>query len=110
MHAYLKRDVHQLADVFENFRSLAMNVYNLDPAHYYTLPGFTLDAGLKFTRAKLDLIQDQAMYEFIERGIRGGMTAINLHHCVANANDLEGVKYNPQKPREEMMYIDANNL
>ncbi|RLU15956.1 hypothetical protein DMN91_011714 [Ooceraea biroi] len=38
---YLKTDVLLLVDVLENFRDSCINSYGLDPAYYYTLPGFT---------------------------------------------------------------------
>lgn len=44
---YLKTDVLLLADVFEKFRNSCIQVYGLDPAHYYTTPGFTWDSMLK---------------------------------------------------------------
>ena len=44
---YLASDVYVLADVFENFRDMRLDYYELDPAHYYTLPNFAWDAMLK---------------------------------------------------------------
>ena len=41
---YLKSDVVQLADVFENFRYVCQQNYRLDPEHYYTAPGLSWDA------------------------------------------------------------------
>ena len=46
---HLTIDVFLLADVFENFRQTSIMNYSLDPAHYYTILGFTFDACLKFT-------------------------------------------------------------
>jgi len=52
---YLKT-VLLLADIFENFRDSCVASYGLDPAYYYTLPGFTLDAMLKHTRINFELL------------------------------------------------------
>ena len=108
--AYLKLDVHQLADVFEAFRALAIREDGLDPSHYYTLPGLTLDSAFKMTRARIDLVQEQEQYEFIEKGIRGGCTFVNKHYLRVNAPEIDPSRYNPNLPRHEMLYIDANNL
>ena len=47
---YMTLDVILLADVFENFRRMSLNYYELDPCHYYTLPGLSFDACLKMTK------------------------------------------------------------
>lgn len=51
---YLKTDVLLLCDVFENYRKLYINTYDLDSPHYYTAPGPNWDAMLKYTRIELE--------------------------------------------------------
>lgn len=65
---YLKTDVLLLADIFENFRDSILNIYKLDPAQYYTLPGLSWDAMLKYTRVRIELQTDMNMLLFIEKG------------------------------------------
>ena len=55
---YLNLDV-LLADVFENCRQTRIMVYGRDPAHYYTLPGFTFDECLIFTEQEFDLYSNR---------------------------------------------------
>ena len=47
-----------IADVFENFRDNCLEAYGLDPAHYYTTPGLTWDAMLKYTKVELEMLTD----------------------------------------------------
>ncbi|RLU14839.1 hypothetical protein DMN91_012726, partial [Ooceraea biroi] len=68
---YLKTDVLLLADVFENFRDTCIRSYGLDPAHYYTLPGYTWDAMLLHTGIEFEMLTDVDMVLFVERGVRG---------------------------------------
>jgi|UniRef100_A0A2S2R8B8 hypothetical protein len=69
---YLKVDVLLLTDVMENFRDLCMSTYNLNLVYYYTTPGFTFDAMLRYTGVSLELLTDYDMVLFVEQGIRGG--------------------------------------
>ena len=55
---YLKKDVLQLADVFENFVESSTREYKINPLYSYSLPGYTWKAGLKLTNIKLDFIKD----------------------------------------------------
>ena len=50
---YLKMDVLQLADVFENFVESSTREYKIIPLYSYSLPGYTWKAGLKLTNIKL---------------------------------------------------------
>ena len=73
-----------LADIFENFRDLSIKDYGLDPAHYFTLPGYAWDCMLKLTKVKLDLLTDYDMHMMIESGIRGGISMIAHRYAKAN--------------------------
>ena len=55
---YMLTDVLLLADVFENFREMSIRYYDLDPAHYFTLPGYGWDAMLLNICIELDLVSD----------------------------------------------------
>ena len=70
---YVKSDTILLADVFENFRSTCEKVYQLDPAHFASAPGLAMQACLKKTNVKLELLTDEDMLLMVENGIRGGI-------------------------------------
>ena len=55
---YSVSDVLLLADIFENFRNMCMQNYELNPAWYTTSPGLVWDAALKTTKVKLELLSD----------------------------------------------------
>ena len=107
---YVKSDVLLLADVFENFRKIAMRYYDLDPCHYYTLPGFSWDSMLKFNKVKLELLLDVDMYKFYEDSIRGGISMIGKRHACAYNKYVEGFVEDDGKKHIFISYDDANNL
>ena len=64
------------ADVFEKFIATCLKLYGLDPSHYFSSPGLSLDAMLKMTGVKLEKISDINKYLFIEKGLRGGFLTL----------------------------------
>ena len=105
---YLYQDIFLLADIFEQFRQVCLKNYQLDPAHYYTVPGFSWDAALKFTKVKLETLHDIEMHQFLERGMRGGISMISHRYAQANNKYLQ--EYDPEKPTSFITYQDSNNL
>ena len=105
---YLKSDILLLADVFENFRKTCIQYYKLDPCHYFTSPGLSWDAMLKMTNIKLELMTDINMFQFIEKGMRGGISYIANRY--GKANNKYTKEYDEKALSKYIMYLDANNL
>ena len=53
---YVQSDTLLLADVFENFRKACIKTYELDPAHFISLPGLAWQACLKKNRSRIRVI------------------------------------------------------
>ena len=105
---YLESDILLLADVFENFRKTCLQYYKLDPCHYFTSPGLSWDAMLKMTDIQLELMTDIDMFQFIEKGMRGGISYIANRYGKANNKYMK--EYDEKAPSKYIMYLDANNL
>ena len=126
---YMKNDVDLLADVFENFIELGMKTYKINPCHYYSLPGYTWDCGLKFTGIKLQNIQNVDMLLFIENCIRGGISSVMGDRYVESCKIIDIPGQSPittkkgslvelaarhipgaKVTEQSVIYVDANNL
>ena len=55
---YAPADTSLLADVFENFRNMCLEKYQLDPSHFLSAPGLAWQACLKKTNVNLELLTD----------------------------------------------------
>ena len=63
----VQSDTLLLADVFENFRNMCLEIYELDSARFLTVPGLAWEAALKKTKVKLDLLTDIDMLLMVEK-------------------------------------------
>ena len=64
---YVQSDTLLLADVFENFRNMCLEIYELDPAKFLSAPGLAWQAALKKTKVKLDLLTDIDMLLMVKK-------------------------------------------
>ena len=106
---YNLSDVLLLADIFENFKSICMNHYGLDPAWYFSAPGLAWDATLQITKVQLELLSNPDMLLMIESGIRGAIATISHRHAKAN-NEYMGAEFDPTKESKFIPYLDVNGL
>ena len=105
---YVQSDTLLLGDVFENFRDMCLKEYELDPAHFLSLPGLAWQACLNKTNVELELLTDYGMLLMVEEGIRGGIC--HSIHRYAKANNKYMKNYNNNEESSYIQYLDANNL
>ena len=105
---YVQSDTLLLADVFNNFRDMCIKKYELEPAHFLSLPGLAWQACLKKTNIELELLADYDMLLMVEEGIRGRIC--HSIHQYAKANNEYMKNYNNNEESSYIQYLDANNL
>ena len=105
---YVQSDTLLLADVYENFRNMCLDIYELDPVYFVSAPGLAWQACLKKTGVKLELLTDYDMILMIEKGIRGGICQAT--HRYAKANNKYMKNYDKNNKSSYVEYFEANNL
>ena len=94
--------------MFQNFRDMCLKEYELDPAHFLSLPGLAWQACLKKTNIQLELLSDYDMLLMVEEGIRGGICHSIQRYAKANNKYMKS--YNNNEESSYIQYLDANNL
>ena len=105
---YVQSNTLLLADVFENFRNMCLEIYELDPAKFLSAPGLAWQAALKKTKVKLDLLTDIDMLLMVEKGIRGGICHSIYRYAKANNKYMKD--YDKNKESSYLQYWDVNDL
>ena len=62
------KDTLLLVDIYENFRNMCLDMYELDPVYFVSAPGLAWQACLKKTGVELELLTDIDMLLMIEKG------------------------------------------
>ena len=86
-----------MACVFEKFIKVSQNEFGISPLHCVSLPGYTWECGLKYTKIKLQTLQDKDMVLLLENGIRGGISGVMGDRYV-------------ESDKKKILYGDANNI
>ena len=74
---YVQSDTLLLANIFENFWNMCLEIYELDLAKILSAPRLAWKAALKKTEVKLDLLTDIGMLLMVEKGTSG-----RTCHCI----------------------------
>ena len=66
-----------------------MENYGLDPFHFLSAPSMTWRTALKITKVTLEFLTDVDMCNFVQRGIRGGVSYIAIKYAKANNKEMK---------------------
>ena len=94
LECYLTSDITLLADVFNDFRKIMFEEFQLDFCKYVSAPSLTKDCALKYSKCKIVNIKDVSTFNFVRRNIMGGPSdSINPY---VKLNDIknETIAYN----------------
>ena len=105
---YVQSDTLLLADVFENFRNMCLEIYELDSTYFVSAPGLAWQVCLTKTGVKLELLTHYDMLLMVEKGIRGGICQATHRHAKANNKYMNS--YDKKIDSSYIEYLDVNNL
>ena len=97
------------ASVFEVFRSVCYETYEVDCAHYYTESNLAGDVFLKICRADLRLVTERDHLHFVEGMIRVGILSVYARKYW-KANNQYHDDHDKKQKNSFIINIDANNL
>ena len=76
---YLKLDICLQVDIFNVFRNTIWDKFEIDCSKYITSCSLSLDLMLKYAEAKIELIRDISLFDYVNSSILGGI-------CIASQN------------------------
>ena len=112
LQCYLKSDITLLADVFNDFRKIIFEQFELNCCKYVSSPSLSKDAALKYSKSKIENIKDVSISNFVRKCVMGGLSD-SINPCV-KLYDIknETIAYNdissqyPHELRKNLPYED----
>ena len=105
---YLGIDVRGLVDVIEAFRKVSMKGFGLDPLRFVSLPSYSWECMLKKTGAIIELLEDEEMFKFYEKGKQGGISYVWKRESEQKLYSEEEKEGGDEETRVHV--VDANAL
>ena len=82
LEIYMKLDICLQIDVFNSFKNIIWDKFEIDCSKYITSCSLSLDLMLKYTKVKIDLFKDITMFDYTNDSIMGGL-------CIASQNIVD---------------------
>ena len=79
LEIYMKLDICLQIDIFNSFRNIIWDKFEIDCSKYITSCSLSLDLMLKYTKVKIELFKDITMFDYTNGSIMGGI-------CIASEN------------------------
>ena len=74
LEIYMKLDICLQVDTFNMFRNTIWDKFKIDCSKYITACSLSLDLMLKYTGAKIQLLKDITMFDFVDSSVLGGLS------------------------------------
>ena len=71
LECYLTSDITLLADIFNNFRKMIFDEFELDCVKYVSAPSLSKDCALKYSKYKIENIKDVSVFNFVRKTVMG---------------------------------------
>ena len=79
LEIYLKLDVCLQTDIFNTFKKIIFDKFEIDCTKYITSCSLSLDLMLKYTKVNIELFKDITTFDYVNSSIMGGI-------CIASKN------------------------
>ena len=79
LECYLTSDITLLADVFNDFRKIMFEEFQLHCCKYVSVPSSTKDCALKYSKCKIENIKDVTIFNFVRKTVMGGFLIQLIH-------------------------------